>query len=106
MNAIVGSGDWNYDTKPDLLARERSTGILWLYPGTGTGRLAPRRSLGGGWNAMTAFGSPENLAETTGLLARRSDGQLLFYRSWGDGAVNNNEVYLVSGGWQSYLLTS
>ena len=106
MNAIVGIGDWNYDNRQDVLARERSTGILWLYPGLGTGKLGARRSLGKGWNAMTALASPEFLIGQTGLLARRSDGALLYYQSYGDGVVNGGQVYFVSSGWNPYVLTS
>jgi hypothetical protein len=106
MNAIVGIGDWNYDNRQDVLARERSTGILWLYPGLGTGKFGARKSLGKGWNAMTALGSPEFLIGQTGLLARRSTGELLYYQSAGDGVISGDQVYLVSAGWNPYVLTS
>ena len=43
FNAIVGPGDFNGDGSPDLLARETSNGVLWLYPGNGRGGLAPPR---------------------------------------------------------------
>ncbi|MFB7573662.1 FG-GAP repeat domain-containing protein, partial [Streptomyces sp. NPDC056165] len=53
MNALVGMGDVTGDGRPDLYAREASTGKLWLYPGTSTGRLGARKLIGsGGWNAM------------------------------------------------------
>ncbi|MFF0790971.1 FG-GAP-like repeat-containing protein [Streptomyces spiralis] len=53
MNALVGMGDVTGDGRPDLYAREASTGKLWLYPGTGSGSLGTRKLIGtGGWNAM------------------------------------------------------
>ncbi|MEV7991662.1 FG-GAP-like repeat-containing protein [Streptomyces sp. NPDC086077] len=53
MNALVGMGDVTGDARPDLYAREASTGKLWLYPGTSTARLGARKLIGaGGWNAM------------------------------------------------------
>ncbi|MFK3735802.1 FG-GAP-like repeat-containing protein [Streptomyces sp. NPDC088090] len=54
MNALVGFGDMTKDGKDDLLAREASTGKLWLYPGK-PGGFAPRVLIGGGWNVMAGF---------------------------------------------------
>ncbi|NML50165.1 ATP/GTP-binding protein [Streptomyces sp. R302] len=56
MNALAGSGDFNSDGRVDLIAREASTGKLWLYPGTSTGTLGSRKLIGtGGWNAMESL---------------------------------------------------
>ncbi|MEU7008556.1 VCBS repeat-containing protein [Streptomyces sp. NPDC046332] len=55
MNALMGAGDMDGDGRPDLVAREASTGKLWRYPG-GTATLASRTLIGGGgWNAMDTF---------------------------------------------------
>ncbi|MBT2440873.1 VCBS repeat-containing protein [Streptomyces sp. ISL-36] len=55
MNALVGAGDMNTDGRADLIAREPSTGKLWLYPGK-AGYLGPRVLIGsGGWNTMETF---------------------------------------------------
>ena len=53
MTAIVASGDLTGDAKVDLVARD-SSGVLYIYPGTGTG-FGTRLRLGSGWNAMTAI---------------------------------------------------
>jgi hypothetical protein len=53
MSALFGPGDVNGDGANDVIARERATGYLWLYPGNGTGGLLARVRLGGGWNSMT-----------------------------------------------------
>ncbi|MFE3631364.1 FG-GAP-like repeat-containing protein [Streptomyces goshikiensis] len=56
MDALIGSGDMNGDGRPDLLAREASTGKLWLYPGTASGGLADRILTGrSGWGVMGTF---------------------------------------------------
>ncbi|GGU93158.1 ATP/GTP-binding protein [Streptomyces litmocidini] len=56
MNALVGAGDLNGDLRPDLIAREGSTGKLWFYPGTSTGGVGSRALIGsGGWNVMATF---------------------------------------------------
>lgn len=47
--SLVGPSDLNRDGKVDFTARD-STGVLWMFPGTGTGTLfSPRVRVGGGW---------------------------------------------------------
>lgn len=43
---IVGRGDLDGDGRPDLVARERKTGFIWLIPGTPTS-LRPRQFMAG-----------------------------------------------------------
>ncbi|MFJ5958926.1 FG-GAP repeat domain-containing protein, partial [Paenarthrobacter sp. NPDC092416] len=52
MTTILGPGDFNGDTKADVMARD-SSGALWLYPGNGTGGWLTPRQIGTGWNTMT-----------------------------------------------------
>jgi hypothetical protein len=49
-NLLVRHGDWNSDGRQDILARDRA-GVLWFYPGTGTGSSGHRARLrvGAGW---------------------------------------------------------
>ncbi len=99
FSAVVAPGDVTGDGQADLFARERSTGILWLYPGTGTGTLATRVQAGSGWNGMTAIMSPGdfNGDRTSDLLARDPSGNLWLY---GRTATNMwKPRVLVSTGW-------
>lgn len=89
MSAIVGPGDFNGDQRVDVLAREAATGIMWLYPGTGTGGWQPRVRVGSGWNAFNALvapgdfdgdGAPDVLARET------ANGRLWLYRGTGTGS--------------------
>jgi hypothetical protein len=52
---LQGVGDLDGDGKPDLLAREQSTGDLWLLPGDGTG-VAARRLVGEGFSRFDLVG--------------------------------------------------
>jgi hypothetical protein len=40
---LLSAGDLNGDRRPDLVARTRATGRLWMLPGTTSG-FGPRRS--------------------------------------------------------------
>ncbi|MFJ8662005.1 FG-GAP repeat domain-containing protein [Streptomyces sp. NPDC093795] len=56
-NAVVSSGDLNFDTKADLVARD-AAGRLWLYKGTGRAAApyAARVQIGtSGWNSFRAM---------------------------------------------------
>ncbi|MGW9437030.1 FG-GAP repeat domain-containing protein, partial [Streptomyces sp. NPDC055607] len=113
MSRITAFGDLSGDGWADLVAVEKSTGKLWLYPGTGTGGLGARKLIGsGGWNGMNALvgvgdmnrdGKPD-------LYAREaSTGKLWLYRGQigsiasrvlvGDKDWNSMEPILGLGDW-------
>jgi hypothetical protein len=55
MRAILGVGDLNRDRAADVVAIEAATGVLWLYPGNGSGGWLPRIRLGANWNTRDAI---------------------------------------------------
>jgi FG-GAP-like repeat len=80
-DALVGPGDVNGDGTADLVAREKATGRLWLYPGNGRGGWLPRVQIGSGWGGMTAIMSPGDLNgdRVPDIVARDASGALWLY---------------------------
>ncbi|MEU5040660.1 FG-GAP-like repeat-containing protein [Streptomyces griseorubiginosus] len=48
-DVLTSPGDVSGDGRPDLIARNRSTGAVYLYKGTSAGRLSARVKLYGDW---------------------------------------------------------
>ncbi|WP_051393125.1 FG-GAP repeat domain-containing protein [Glycomyces arizonensis] len=95
MSAIVGGHDYDGDGKADIIARQASTGHLYLYPGDGSGGLGDRIDIGWGWNAMreiTAVGDLDHDGHGDLLAVRESDGCLFFYGGHGDGTFSKAEI--------------
>ena len=89
MDAVVGAGDLSGDGVPDVLARERATGSLYLYRRTATG-WGTRVRLGGGWQVMNAVLGAGDLTGDgrPDVLAReRSTGYLWLYPGASNGVL-------------------
>jgi len=103
--AVTRISDYNKDGRTDLVARD-SAGVLWLYPGNGTGGFLTRRQIGTGWKYMTAIITP---GDVTGdgkadVIARDSLGRLWAYI--GNGANGFSSRKQIGRGWQNYTITS
>ncbi|MGK5543944.1 transglycosylase family protein [Streptomyces sp. URMC 127] len=84
MTELV-TGDFNRDTKKDLLAVQVSTGKLFLYPGTGKSGLntfGDRVEIGsGGWNGMRnlTVGDFNHDGKDDLLAVKKETGELFLY---------------------------
>ncbi|MFF3288846.1 FG-GAP-like repeat-containing protein [Streptomyces sp. NPDC003023] len=101
MGRIVGYGDLSGDGRSDFLAVEKSTGRLWLYPGTATGTHGVRKLVGtGGWNGMNALvgAGDMNGDGRADLIGREaSTGKLWLYP--GKAGYLGSRVLIGTGGW-------
>lgn len=109
-NSLRGKGDFTGDGKADLLARNSSTGDLYLYKGTGksgSGAFSARikvRSAWTGYNAFDAVGDVNGDGKAD-FLARTPGGTLYLYKGTGKAT---SEIFAtrvsVGTGFQQYDL--
>lgn len=83
-NALTSPGDMSGDGRPDLIARQASTGTVYLYKGTSDGKLAARVKLYDSWKGykkivgvgdITGDGRPDLLAQDTANTLWRYNGK-------------------------------
>ncbi|MEU3396078.1 FG-GAP repeat domain-containing protein [Streptomyces filamentosus] len=105
---LLSAGNLDANPYSDVIAREKSTGVLWFYSGKGTS-LAKRTAIGGGWNAYTTLAAGSDLTGDgrPDLVATDKDGVLWLYKATGDGAKPFAARKRIGGGWGTYnLLTA
>ncbi|WP_030325894.1 FG-GAP-like repeat-containing protein [Streptomyces flavochromogenes] len=102
FDALTRHGDFSGDGREDVIAREKATGKLWLYPGTGSGGLGARKLIGtGGWNSMgrlAAFGDLSGDGRSDLLGVEKATGKLWLYPGTGSGGLGARKL-IGTGGW-------
>ncbi|MFE1344514.1 FG-GAP repeat domain-containing protein [Streptomyces sp. NPDC058757] len=85
-NQLTGAGDLTGDGRADLIARD-TTGVLWLYPGTGRAEApyGARVRVGAGWQGYPLMSSPGDLNDDgrADLIARDGTGNTYLYQGTG-----------------------
>jgi VCBS repeat protein len=80
-----GVADWDDDGLQDMIARQDSTGELWLYPGVGAGLSSSPIRIGTNFQGYTPFGLADWDGDGHTDLVIRNDtsGDLIFYTGHG-----------------------
>jgi stage II sporulation protein D len=101
FTSVFSPGDFNGDGKSDVLART-SAGLLYLYPGNGSGGWLQPRLIGRGWNVFSTIISPGdfNGDGKSDVLARSGDGTLWMYPGNGTGGMSAARA--VGAGWNIF----
>lgn len=104
-NKMVSAGNFGGAGAGDLLARDGS-GVLYLYLGTGNGKLTTRYKVGSGWNAYTQLAGNGDL---TGdgkhdLVAQDKSGVLWLYKGTGNYKAPFAARTKIGAGWGAYNL--
>ncbi|MFF7472690.1 FG-GAP-like repeat-containing protein [Streptomyces sp. NPDC008092] len=86
-NVLTSPGDVSGDGRPDLIARNSSTGAVYLYKGTSTGKLSARVKLYDNWKGYKKI---VGVGDITGdgradLLAQDTSNNVYRYNGKGDG---------------------
>jgi hypothetical protein len=90
-DVLASPGDVSGDGRPDLIARHASTGTVYLYQGTGTGKLAARVKLYDNWKTYKKIvGAGDLDGDGVGdLLAQDAHNTLYRYSGTGDGTFSS-----------------
>ncbi|TGJ97748.1 hypothetical protein DLJ96_07460 [Actinotalea fermentans ATCC 43279 = JCM 9966 = DSM 3133] len=103
MSQVVAAGDWLGTGVPGLIALNRSTGLVWLYPGDGRGGFGVPFQIGSGASSVDMIVSVGQWAGgmAPDLVTReRGTGRLHLRR--GNGGASLGAPTLIGSGWASF----
>jgi uncharacterized protein YktB (UPF0637 family) len=102
----LGVADWDGDGHQDIVARENTSGNVWLYPGEGKRGYssAQRVQIGNGWNGYTVFGLTDwDRDGHQDIVARENaTGNLWLYPGEGKRGYSNAPRVQIGNGWSGY----
>lgn len=95
----VSVGQWRAaDKYPGIVAYDPN-GTLWFYPNSSGGALSARTQIGAGWLGLYITMADFDGDSRADILAKRSDGRLLHYRSDGNGRFLAESRKTIGTGW-------
>ncbi|MGX1548144.1 FG-GAP-like repeat-containing protein [Streptomyces adustus] len=98
-DVLTAPGDVTKDGRPDLIARNTSTGAVYLYKGTGTGKLSSRVKLYDNWKGYKKIvGAGDLNADGIGDLLLQDKANNL-YRVFGSGKGTFASRVKIAGNW-------
>ncbi|MFI1827910.1 FG-GAP-like repeat-containing protein [Streptomyces sp. NPDC020412] len=101
FDALVASGDFTKDGRPDLVARDAASGDMYLFAATDKGGLARVGRIGTNWKALTVVGAGDlNADGHADLLARDAAGALWRYDGTGAGTIRAGVK--IGSGWGGF----
>ncbi len=103
-DALVHTGDVNGDAQADLIARDRESGALYLYTGTGTGGFNSPVKLAGGYKGYSRFvGAGDINGDGKPDLMMQYDPTSTMYVMYGNGnGTFQTGLSIVGTGWLGY----
>lgn len=100
-NYFITVGKWRSEDRfPSIVATD-ANGALWHYPNTSGGALSPRTGIGSGWKGLYLTMIDFDGDSRMDILAKRSDGKLVQYRSDGAGRFLSESRKTIGTGWGS-----
>jgi hypothetical protein len=102
MNALVRAGDFDKRGYEDVIARQRGSGRLYLYPGKAGGGITAAVQIGTGFDAMreiTPIGDLDRDGYRDLLAVRSATGELLLFRGRGTSLA---APVVIGTGWNAY----
>ncbi|MBT2519694.1 PKD domain-containing protein [Arthrobacter sp. ISL-28] len=100
-NFQVTVGHWRTtDEYPSVVAYD-AAGTLWHYPHTTGTTFGSRAKIGTGWSGLYTTMADYDQDGAQDILAKRSDGSLVLYRSTGAGSFQPGTPPVIGNGWNS-----
>lgn len=87
------------DTFPSIIAKNTSTGELFVYGNANGSTITSKTKIGSGWGALSVNIADWDKNGNPDILAKNSAGQILLYRTNGKGAFLSETRKVIGSGW-------